>query len=310
MDGARLIARATHLAAVATTFGFAMSDAAGLAFILPSNLGISPHFATACVAAMVLAGVINWTRGRDFAADEKVMNVLRLMATSRNFHRWRMAVRANHLQRMRSRWELADAEAGAEEANYLPAGLWTRDDAQPAGLDSRISTAAAGFHDGVRVGSEECDDRNTNSCVETCGGTEDSDPYACPDETMLSESLSDPSLPTRETTSAGLSWQAAAAASDSELSQQRSLTWWPQSPSSGEEDAGAATGSCPPPAHQPPPIPRGSLGVSAITGEGGRREGRLTPSRVRRLRQISRRWSAVYNAFRVWSARENPPPHI
>jgi len=287
MDGARLVARATGIAAVAITFGIvvATSVAAVLAFILPSNLGISPHFATACVAAVVLAGVIMYTGGRDYsdalAADEEVMKGLRLMATSRNFHRWRMAVCANHLQRMRSRWERADVEAGAEEANHPPAGSWSRDDARPARLDSRISTASAGFHD----------------------------PYACSDETMLSESLSDPSPPPRETTSAGLSWQAAAAASDSELSQ-RSLTWWPQSPSSGEEDAGAATGSCPPPAHQPPPIPRGSLGVSAITGEGGRREGRLTPSRVRRLRQISRRWSAVYNAFRVWSARENPPPHI
>ena len=35
-----------------------------------------------------------------------------------------------------------------------------------------------------------------------------------------------------------------------------------------------------------------------------------TPSLARRERQFRRRWSRVYRAFRVWSARENPPPHM
>jgi len=305
---ARLVARATGHAVVAVIIGIVveMSLAVVFTFILPPNLGISPDFATACAAAMLLAGVL-CAVGRDIDTlaavpdrsraplvypliDEEVKKVSRLMATSRIFHQWRMAVRANHRQRMRSRWERADAEAAVAEANYMPAWswCWSRDDSQLAGLDSWISTAAAGFHD-----------------------TEDSDLYACSDETMLSESLSDPSLPPRERMSAGLIWQAAAPASDSELSQ-RSLSLWTRSTyrsplSSEEEEAGAATGSHPPLAHQPSLTPPG---VSAITRGGGWRGRHLTPSRARRLRQIRRRWSVVHSAFRVWAARENPPPHI
>ena len=139
--------------AVAQAAGRALVVAAGkplvVAFFLilptlPSDLGHWhwPLLALACAAAIFLAWALR-SDGEDHGDDaeevdharlplgylitgEEATEAARLMASWRNLHRWRMAVRINDHERTVSPRERTDSAAAAAEANGMPASSWSR----------------------------------------------------------------------------------------------------------------------------------------------------------------------------------------
>ena len=201
------------------------------------------------------------------------------------------------------RWERpdisaeAEAAAAAAEASDMPAGSWSRDDAQLAGLDSRIP-AEAGFRD-----------------------TEHGDPYASWDAAMLhAPSPPPPPLspgdlsPPSPSSRAGITDLAAQGAREIASAGARSQTGgaarWDFSDS--QHSRGSLTSEASSTSLSLSSIPEdgGAVEAPPASPGGGGGRWRFTPSRERRKRQFRRRWSVLYRAFRVWSARENPPPHI